>query len=80
MRYHYDSCFMSKGKFKESEPARVCCFFVTTNSFEQGNAGHSASQAKSSYSSPVADPDVIAEVYNNDLLMRHIVSFVTDIN
>ncbi|KAK6022873.1 hypothetical protein OSTOST_11413, partial [Ostertagia ostertagi] len=44
------------------------------------NAGHSASQAKSSYSSPVADPDVIAEVYNNDLLMRHIVSFVTDIN
>ncbi|KAK6054807.1 hypothetical protein COOONC_07689 [Cooperia oncophora] len=45
-----------------------------------GNARRSAIQSKNVDNSHITNANVIAEVYNNDLLMRHIVSFVTDIN
>ncbi|KAK6035955.1 hypothetical protein COOONC_26540, partial [Cooperia oncophora] len=69
-----------KGNQRTKRAAQVCCLLVTANYTGRGNARRSAIQSKNVDNSHITNANVIAEVYNNDLLMRHIVSFVTDIN
>uniref|UniRef100_A0A7I4YT36 Uncharacterized protein n=1 Tax=Haemonchus contortus TaxID=6289 RepID=A0A7I4YT36_HAECO len=72
---------MSKGNCRDSEPVEAYCFLVTANFTERGDASVPAGSAKNCKVSRIGSNDeAIAKVYNNDMLMRHIVSFVTDIN
>ncbi|VDO41948.1 unnamed protein product [Haemonchus placei] len=70
---------MSKRNCRESEPVEAYCFLVAANFTEQGHVSVPAGPAKNCNVSRSND-EAIAKVYNNDMLMRHIVSFVTDIN
>ncbi|KAK5978823.1 hypothetical protein GCK32_010696 [Trichostrongylus colubriformis] len=73
-----EDCLITMGASRLSWLKRAgCCPCFREG---QDNVPHPENQPKSGGSSQIANNEVIAEVYNNDLLMRHIVSFVTEIN